>query len=55
MLSFNWPPKSYDLSPLDLKEKSTQTIPQLKENFRSTIGEIGPNLCENARENIIFN
>jgi hypothetical protein len=52
--NINWPPRSYDLTPLDfylwgdIKQKvyanNPQTIEELKENIRVTIHEIQPDL-----------
>lgn len=59
----NWPPRSCDLTPLDfflwgyLKSKvyvnHPQTIPDLKEEIRRCIEEIGPELCRNVIQNFV--
>ena len=58
----SWPPRSYDLTPLDyflwsyVKDQVytdiSQSIEDLKTNIRCVIGEIEPQLWKNVIENI---
>ena len=58
---YNFPPRSCDLTPLDLflsayvKDKvyadAPQSIQVLKEKIRAVIDEIEPQMCENVMEN----
>ena len=60
---YNWPPRSYDLTPLDfflwgyVKDKvyadTPQSIEELKEKIRAVIDEIEPQICENVMENFM--
>ena len=60
---YNWPPISYDLTPLDFflcgydKDKVYADVPQsmqeLLEKIRAVIDEIEPQMCENVVENFI--
>ena len=55
---YNWPPKSWDLTPLDfslcgyVKDKvyanAPQSIQELKEKIRVVIDEVEPQMCENV-------
>ena len=60
---FDWPPRSYDLTPLDfflwgyVKDKACsdapQSIQEFKEKIRDIIDEIELQMCENVMLNFI--